>query len=119
VHHGIAALLVIGGLGGCAQVLGLEEWKPQTSVCSECLFSTQTTCEIERKACTADMTCEPVHACSQECAGEADPLTCIKGCCETANGNKPFGTFLTCICAECEEACGAQSLECPMYCATP
>jgi hypothetical protein len=135
VHHGIAAIAVLAGLGGCAQVLGLEEWRPldcETSVdvdpslcepqstCTECLFATQATCEVDRQPCLTDTTlCAPIYACTQPCSDQADPLSCIKTCCSDAGGNTLFDTYLSCVCGACETECGVLTLGCDKYCDAP
>jgi hypothetical protein len=134
VHHGIAAIAVLAGLGGCAQILGLEEWKPidcETSAnvdpslcppkrtCTECLFATQGMCEVDRQLCLETTLCAPIDACTQLCADEADPTSCIKACCTDAGGNPLFDTYLSCVCGACEAECGALTLECETYCDAP
>jgi hypothetical protein len=132
VHRGLAAGLVFVVLGGCAQVLGLEEWEPvdceedaddpaeceEPVSCSECLFGMQATCQGDRMACNAELTgCSTILSCSQMCSGNADPVECIRGCCPMGNG--PFDTYLTCMCGVCADACGSLTLGCENACNLP
>lgn len=131
VHRRLAAVLVCGFLAGCAQVLGLEEWKAvdcednaddpaecdSQASCTECLFGPQSTCMMNRQACADDMTsCAPILQCSQTCQDEADSVACVKACCTSANGNELFDVYLTCLCEACADACGLFTQGCQDYC---
>jgi hypothetical protein len=132
VHRGLAAALVVVVLGGCAQVLGLEEWNPkdcedvaedptvcEQRSCSECLFGAHSRCQDDKTACTADASgCGYIlTTCSQSCAKDGDPETCIPKCCP--NGNQLFDDYLTCVCDECVAECGTLTLGCNDYCTPP
>jgi hypothetical protein len=131
VHRGLAAALVLGVLGGCAQVLGLEEWKQadcedvaedpaeceEPVSCSECLFETQA-CQADQVACSADVaTCNLALECSQSCSSSSakPPLDCIRGCCPMG-GNGLYDKYLECLCGVCAEACGSAMTGCTEHC---
>jgi hypothetical protein len=133
VHRGLAAALVFVVLGGCAQVLGLEEWEPvdceedpedpaceEPVSCSECLFGVQATCQGDRMACNAEMMgCSSILKCApMMCSGNADPVECIRtSCCPM--GNNLFDMYLTCMCDACADACGSLTVGCANACNLP
>lgn len=125
--------LVLIVLGGCAQVLGLEEWKQadcedvaddpadceEPVTCSECLFGAQASCLQAQTACTSDATtgCGAIFDCSQMCAGNPTPMDCIRTCCGPGNGL--FDAYLECQCGICGEACGTVVMDCADSCNEP
>ncbi|NUQ77126.1 MAG: hypothetical protein HUU21_26625 [Polyangiaceae bacterium] len=132
VHRGLAAALVFWVLGGCAQVLGLEEWKQadcedvaddpkdceEPVPCADCLFVAQAACQADQMACAADTTvCGPMLQCSQGCSTDSAPLDCIGTCCGSGNGL--FDAYLTCQCSVCAESCGNLLAGCPDRCNEP
>lgn len=128
VHRWLAAALVFLVLGGCAQVLGLEEWKPvdcedpedptvceEQVSCVECLFGAQT-CMVDRAACNNDATCAlRLEECTQECASKPTPAKCVRDCCPMM-GNQPYNVYVTCLCDTCAEECGASVTGCANSC---
>lgn len=129
VHRWLAAALVFLVLGGCAQVLGLEEWKPvdcddpedptvceEQVSCVECLFGAQT-CIEAKAACNSDETCMPLlEECTQQaCASKPSPVACIRGCCPTM-GNQGYNDYVTCLCNACVKECGPSVMGCANSC---
>ena len=133
VHTICAFLLVVAVIGGCAQIAGIEEWRPAkcegelnvdaetcqpTSGCSECMSSQPQECGPERTDCQNDMEgCAKVYQCSTQCEPDADLLGCAKNCCaDSSAGNSLFGTYLMCLCGMCQKECNREPSACEGYC---
>jgi hypothetical protein len=131
-HRVCAFLLVLAAIGGCAQIVGIEEWHPvecgdepnldpetcqPTSGCSECLSSRPQACEAERKQCQGEQgTCPTVYLCSTQCDPEVDPLTCVQGCCAEHGSSATFKAYLTCLCDACQKECSQEAASCMSSC---
>lgn len=126
-----AGALVV--LGGCAQIAGIEPWRaahgcddpgldPDTCeplpTCTECLYSSPKVCEAARTDCTTDpmSLCSTLDTCAEGCEMNADPVACIHACCTTSGADVKFDAYLTCLCNECKDECGAQVMGCDAFC---
>lgn len=120
-----AAIFYLLLAGGCAQIAGIEAWKPldcsadenamreecqlqaaTVAACSQCLATQESKCTGTKDACTAEaMLCPPLLSCKQSCANPDDLLTCIADCCTAYDQTPVFDEYVSCLCGGCIEAC--------------
>jgi hypothetical protein len=128
-----AAALLVVILGGCAQIVGIEAWKPadpcedpgasqetcgEPMTCGECLHSKKAACEAAEANCASDAgsKCATIAACAEPCETATLPGSCVKDCCTMNGGDPDYDVYLTCMCKECEAVCGDLIMGCDTYC---
>ncbi len=134
-RRAISAVLSLIVTGGCAQIAGIETWKPldcdapenekltecqgpaaTVLGCSQCLEAQEGKCTTAKDACNAEMAaCPPLLTCRQGCTNPDSLLTCIGDCC-IADPNPLFDNYVECLCNGCIDACDGVMPVCTDMC---
>lgn len=133
-----AAAVYLALAGGCAQIAGIEPWKPldcsleenaardeckpqasPLAVCSQCMRDQASKCTAARDGCTADMPCADLLKCTDTCSATAALFSCAQDCCGSMTSNDLFDSYITCLCGGCGSACDGVMPVCANVCDPP